>query len=424
MSDAIRQPRTRMERDFVRLLAAQFSGQAADGFAQAVILEVLLLDPFSQGTPGRVLAIAALTLLPYSLIAPFLGVFVDRWPRRNILSSTNLGRAALLISFPLWSLLTPGEFELYAAVFLLLGAGRLFLTAKGAALPVVLHEHDLLRGNSISSGGGMVSALLGGVLGVVGVGTIGTAPALVVAGVIYLFSAMAAARISDSLDHDNPHSEGFRESIALVARELVEGTKEVVGRAPARLALVGIFLLRTVGMIVVIGAILVIKSEFPDAGDRFGRLTASALALGAAGLGAFVGALTAPLLGRKFSEPRMILLGYIISALGISALGGIYNVPVVLLLTFIGGYGGFITKVAVDAQLQQALPDEYRGRAFSLYDILYNLATVVAAAAILFSDSLPLRSVLVLTGFITLVLGAVLGATMSRAGLLDMRKAG
>ena len=421
MNDLIRQPRTRMERDFVRLLAAQFSGQAADGFAQAVAFEVLVLDPFSQGTPGRVLAIAALTLLPYSIVAPFLGVFVDRWPRRNILSWTNLGRAVLLISFPLWSLLTPGEFELYAAVFLLLGAGRLFLTAKGATLPVVLHEHDLLRGNSISSGGGMVSALLGGVLGVVGAGTIGTAPAFVVAGGIYLFSAAAAARLSDPLDHENPHAHGLKESIAQVARELAEGTKEILSRAPARLALVGIFLLRTIGMIVVIGAILVIKNEFPDAGDRLGRLTSSVLALGAAGLGAFVGAVTAPLLGRKLSEPKLILLGYVISALGISALGGIYEIAAVLALTFIGGYGGFITKVAVDAQLQQALPDEYRGRAFSLYDILYNLATVLAAAAILFSDSLPLRSVLVSTGFITLVLGALLGVTMTRAGLFEIR---
>ena len=145
-------------------------GQAADGFAQAVIIEVLLLDPFSQGTPGRVLSIAALTLLPYSLVAPFLGVFVDRWPRRTVLAWTNFARAALLLSFPLWSWATPGQFELYAAMFLLLGAGRLFLTAKGATLPVVLHEHHLLRGNSISSGGGMVSALMGGVLGVVGAG--------------------------------------------------------------------------------------------------------------------------------------------------------------------------------------------------------------------------------------------------------------
>ena len=408
-----------MERDFVRLLTAQFSGQAADGFAQAVAFEVLVLDPFSQGTPGRVLSIAALTLLPYTLVAPFLGVFVDRWPRRSVLSWTNLARAALLIAFPLWSWVTPGEFELYAAVFLLLGAGRLFLTAKGAALPLVLHEHHLLRGNSISSGGGMVSALLGGVLGVLGAGTIGTAPALVVSGALYLFSGWVARRISSPLQHEDEFPDDLRESIKKVARELVEGIREVGKRAPARLALIGIFLLRTVGMVVVIGAILVIKSEYPDAGDRLGRLTSSAMALGAAGLGAFIGATTAPLFGRRFSEPQLILVGYVISAVGISALGGIYDIWAVLALTLIGGFGGFVTKVAVDAQLQHALPDEFRGRAFALYDILYNAATVLAAVLILWSESFRLRSVLVIAGVITLALAALLAMRLSRAGLLE-----
>lgn len=409
--------------DFTRLLGAQFVAQAADGFAQAVVFEVLVLDPFSAGTPGRILAIAALTLLPYSLLAPFLGVFVDRWPRRNILAWTNFGRAALLVSFPLWALATPDQSELYAAVFLLLGAGRLFLTAKGASLPVLAHEHHLLQGNSLSSGGGMVSALLGGILGVVGVGALGTKPSLVIAGLMYGASGWIALRISTPLDHEDPHSKNVAEAAVQVARDLFAGIRAIASRSRARFALIGIFLLRTVSMIVVIGAVLVIKSEFPDAGDRFGRLTSSALALGAAGVGAFVGAVTAPLLGRKFKEVQLILAGYVVSAAGIITLGGIFDIYAVLGLTFIGGYGGFITKVAVDAQLQEALPDEFRGRAFALYDILYNLATVVAAMVVLAADSFQLRSVLTFTGLATFVMAAGLATMMPRSEKVEERVA-
>ena len=398
--------RARTHRDFARLLGAQFAAQGADGFAQAAALEVLVLDPFRQGTPERILAIAAITLLPYSIVAPFLGVFVDRWPRRGVLSWTNYGRAALLISFPVWALVLPGQSDLYAAVFLLLGAGRLFLTAKGAVLPVVLHEQHLLKGNSVSSGGGMVSALLGGVVGVLAAGAVGTAPGLVIAGCVYVVAGVVAGRISTPLDHDNPPAAGLVDALRQVARELLDGLKAIARRAPARFALVGIFLLRTIGMVVVIGAVLVIKSEFPDAGDRFGRLTSSALALGAAGLGAFAGATTAPLLGRRFMQPQLIVAGYVISAAGIITLGGVYDVRAVLLLTFIGGYGGFVTKVAADAHLQQALPDEYRGRAFALYDILYNIATVVAATVILAFDYLSLRSLLAAVGIVTIVAAA------------------
>ena len=406
--------RAEIDRDFGLLLGAQFGAQAADGFAQAVAFEVLVLDPFSQGTPGRILSIAALTLLPYSLIAPFMGVFVDRWPRREVLSWANYVRGALLLSFPLWALALPGNSDLYVGVFVLLGLGRLFLTAKGASLATVLHEHHLLRGNALSSGGGMVSALLGGVVGVVGAGAVGTTPSLMIAGALYAGAGLTAARISVPLDHDNPPAPDLRAAIARVARELLDGLKAVSERARARFALIGIFLLRAVGMVVVIGAVLVIKSEFPDAGDRFGRLTSSALALGAAGLGAFAGTVTAPFLGHRLSQGQLIVAGYMVSGAGIITLGGIYDVRSVLLLTFLGGYGGFITKVAADAELQEALPDEFRGRGFALYDILYNLATVVAAVVILASDSFRLRGVLAVTGLVTLVLGAVLVVALQR----------
>lgn len=406
------------ERDFVRLLLAQFTAQAADGFAQAAVFEKLVLDPLSGGTPGRILALAAFTLLPYSLIAPFLGVFVDRWSRRSILSVSNYIRAALLLSFPLWSRATPGDSELYIAVLLLLGIGRLALTAKGASLPVVLHEHDLLQGNSLSTGGGMISALLGGVVGVAAAGTTGTAGALVIAGFVYAISGFFAARISISLDHDNPHAPGLLEAMARVIRDLKSGLRAVASNAGARLALASLFLLRWIGMITVVAAVLVIRREHPDAGDSFGRLTSSASALAAAGLGAFVGATTAPMLGRRFDEARLIVSGYVISGAGIVALGGVFDIRALLLLTFIGGLGGFLTKVAVDAQLQKSLEDVYRGRAFALYDILYNVATVLAAVVIVVTDGASLRAVLVGTGLIALLLAALLRRAMLQSSVM------
>ncbi len=90
------------ERDFRLLLGAQGIAQMADGFAQAVFAEEIVLDP--QGTPTRTLALFALTLLPYSLLGPFTGVLVDRWRRRSILVWTNAAprRAAREFAFVDW----------------------------------------------------------------------------------------------------------------------------------------------------------------------------------------------------------------------------------------------------------------------------------------------------------------------------------
>lgn len=405
------------ERDFRALIGGQVLGQAADGFAQATLAKVLILDPLSQGTPGRIFAVFALTLVPYSLIGPYVGVFVDRWPRRSLMQWANAIRCILLLSLPIWTRVFDGDEPLYVAALLILSLGRVFLATKGAVLPVLLHEHHLLGGNSFSSGAGMISALVGGAIGIFGVEFAGQDVALVTAAFIYAAAAAALGRISSPLDHPNPPAGSIADAVVRVNKELAEGILAIWVRKPARLSLIGIFILRTISMFVVVSAILVIKKVFPGEVGDVGRVSSSAVALGAAGAGAFAGAALAPLVGRRLANAGLVVLGFVISALAIIALGGLVNIPALLALTFLGGLGGFVSKVAVDAEVQQDLPDELRGRAFALYDILYNLASVAAAAAMVLGGEASLRSRLVTAGVLALVVSYVMARTMKRAGM-------
>ena len=402
------------ERDFRVLLTGQFVAQAADGMAQAVFADRLILEPVSAGTPERILALFAITLVPYSGLAPFLGVFVDRWPRRALMAWANALRAVILMTLPLWAAQLPSDSGLFVGVIALLGLGRLFLTTKGASLPTVLHERFLLRGNAISSGGGMISALLGGVVGLAAVEVTGANQAFVLAGAAYAAAAFALGRLSQPMAHPHPDPGRIGAEIAAVARELSQGLVEIARRARARLPIIGVFIVRSVGMLVTIAAILVIKDLYDTDSTR--RLV-SAIALGAAGAGAFTGASIAPLLGRNLPKAGLIIAGFCASGLGIVALGGIENLPALLVLTFVGGFGTFVAIVAVDAQVQEALPDEFRGRAFAVYDILYNLASVVAAAVMVAAATISLRALLVTAGTITLIVAALLGLAMKRAGM-------
>lgn len=408
------------ERDLKLLLGGQFLAQAADGLAQAVFADVLVLEPLSAGTPARILMLFAVTLLPYSLVSPFLGVLVDRWPRRSVLFWTNVIRGAMLITLFVWARALPGNSALFAATLVLLGMGRLFLTTKGAVLPVLLHEHHLLQGNSLSGGGGMVSALTGGVLGIGLIVAIPPEAAFVIAGATYLLAALTSHAISMPLGHGTRAEAPFMQDVVDVGRELIEGLRAIWERVQARLPLISIFLLRTLAMFVAISAILIIKNEFGE-GERLGKLSSSALALGGAGIGAFVGALTAPLVGRRLFRGGLILFGFAISSAGIVALGGILDIYAVIALTFLGGYGGFVSKVATDASVQDALPDDYRGRAFALYDILYNLASVAAGGlmVLLYNDDDPaaIRGVMIAAGFVGLVLTATLARAFDRAAI-------
>lgn len=408
------------EPDLKLLLGAQFLAQAADGLAQAVFADVLVLEPLNEGTPGRIFLLFAITLLPYSILSPFMGVLVDRWPRRDVLFWTNIIRGVMLVTLFLWTRMLPGNSGLFAATLLLLGLGRLFLTTKGAVLPVLLHEHHLLQGNALSGGGGMVAALAGAVLGIVTVTVVPPEGAFAFAGAIYIASALASRAISLPMSHALSTHQPLGSAIVSVGNDLVEGVRAIWVRTHARLPLLSIFLLRTLAMFVAISAILIIKNTFGE-GERFGRLSSSALALGSAGVGAFVGALTAPAVGTRLHRGGLILFGFAISSAGIVALGGILDIYAVMALTFLGGYGGFVTKVAVDAAVQESLPDDYRGRAFSLYDILYNLASVVAGGLMvaLYDPTEPggLRGVMIGAGFLGLALTAGLARAFKKAAI-------
>ena len=77
----------------------------------------------------------ALLLLPYSVIGPFMGVFLDRWRRRQVLLFTNIIRAAL-VALLSWQALSgdlgPG---LILTVLIVLALNRLILTALAASCP-------------------------------------------------------------------------------------------------------------------------------------------------------------------------------------------------------------------------------------------------------------------------------------------------
>jgi MFS family permease len=369
-----------------------------------------------QSTPTRILVLFTVTLLPYSLIGPFTGVFVDRWSRRRLLVWTNVCRSAALLSLPVWSQLGAGDAALYGGVLVLMGLGRLFLATKGAALPGVVGEQRLLSANSVSSGGGMVAALLGGVVGVGVVAAASPTAAYVVSGAFYAAAAVSARFITSEMRPRRPAAVG--QELRRVAAEMVAGVAEVWRRERARLPLAGIFVLRVTAIFVAIAAILVIKRDFPETGDRLGRLSASAIALGAAGVGAFAGALTAPWLGRRWTKPQLLLAGFAVSAAAMIVAGAALSLAIIVGVSLVGGYGTFVAKVSVDAQVQEALPDTFRGRAFALYDILYNLASITAAAVVVIFAAWSLRLLLLGMGLATLGLAALLGTAMRRSGLL------
>lgn len=399
---------------FGRLITAQGLAQAADGVAQAALADVLLLEPLAQDTPERVLRLFLVTLLPYSLLSPFMGVLVDRWSRKRIMVGSSAARAVAIGSLAMFPASLDSEPVLLIAALTVLGFGRLFLTTKGAVLPLVAGGRDLVSANSVSAGAGMVSALAGGMVGIGVAGWADARAALLAALVVYGAAAVAAARVELPVRTHVHHR--VSQAVVEVTRDLIAGIRRVLGHSRTALPIGAIFFVRSITMFGAFASLLAIKEQFALRAERGGLLSLVALALAAAGIGAFLGAATGAWVKSRLPRARLLVAGFGVVAASTLVLAAWRNPAALLAAFFMGGYGAFLTKVAVDALLQEAVGDHFRGRAFALYDIAYNLASIVAGIVLVATATSSPGLILAAAGGLTIVAGAALSIAVGGSG--------
>jgi sugar phosphate permease len=87
-------------------------------------------------------------------------------------------------------------------------------------------------------------------------------------------------------------------------------------------------------------------------------------------------------------------------------------------MLFVGFFAFFLGKISADTIMQQAIPDDFRGRAFALFDIAYNLGFIVPALILSFIwvEGSPTRTriILIASGVVFLGLTAVIAAWSRR----------
>jgi len=120
---------------FRRLFGVRLTGQFSDGLVQAALTTFVLFSPEREASAPRIAIAFVILLLPYSLIGPFVGVFLDRWRRREVLVTANLFRVASVALLGLLLLAGHDGVDLAIAVLVTLGIGRFVLSALAASLP-------------------------------------------------------------------------------------------------------------------------------------------------------------------------------------------------------------------------------------------------------------------------------------------------
>ena len=375
------------EQGFTRLYATRLVSQSADGVFQASLASAVLFNPEHATDPSTLAVGFSIILLPYSVVGPFAGVFLDRWRRQRVLLIGNVVRAAIVVLAAvllLWQGPTSPAF--YGAALAATSVNRFYLSALSAGLPHTVRPDKLILANSLSTTSGTVGTFVGAGLALLlrqalGSGDHGDAGLACTAAVVYLVSSVVVSGFDAQAlgpDLDQP-VQPLRHELGVVAAGLVAGARHVWSRTKARDALLVIGAHRLFYGISTIATILLYRNYFHDHGIWRAGLPGLAEVFGASGVGVLLAAVITPAATARVSKQAWIALLLAGAAVTEVVLGTPYRQDSFVAAALLLGFVAQGSKICVDTIVQESIDERFLGRVFSVYDTLFNLTFVTAA---------------------------------------------
>lgn len=316
---------------------------------------------------GQVLLFLLLTLLPFSIIAPFVGPFLDRFRhgRRWAIGSMMAVRAVLCLV--LASSLQNAAWWQFPAALAILVASKAYNVTRSAATPRLLPDGmTLVKANGRMSLAGVVGAGVAAPVAV-GIAYLGSAWSLRFAFLIFALGTILAILLPPAVDSSKGESEV---PIAEVAGRRSRWVPPAVVNALR--ANVGLRMLS--GFLTIFLAFLLRESPPEGWGGSFTLLIG--LVAAAAGVGSAIGTVLGSL--TKLVPPRaLVRISLIIDVVAAVATAINFGMVTVIILSAVVGMCQQLGKLALDAVIQESVPEHSRTSVFGRSETLIQLAWVI-----------------------------------------------
>jgi MFS family permease len=390
----------RLGPEYRKLWAATAISTLGDGMYLATLP---LLAARLTRDPLAVSAVTFASWLPWLLVALLSGALVDRWDRRRVLWTVDLGRCALVGALAVAVLAGWASIWLLATIGFLLGVGQTLFDSAALAIIPALVSRDRARlerangrlGAVLTAGQYLVGPPAGGV-----VFTVAAWLPFGVDAVSFAASAALVATLRGRFAAEQPDT-GLPASLRA---EIAEGLRFLLAHRVLR-ALAG--MVGTFGLVYMAGsAILVLfaQQELELGNVGFGLL------LSALAVGGLPGNLLAPVVGERLRAGTLLIGGTLVSAGAWLAVGLAPSVWVAAAALVILGLVGSIWDVAQLSLRQVLIPDRLLGRVISAFRLVgFGPAPVGALLGGVVGRTLGLRA--------PFVLGAVVLAVMALLAL-------
>ena len=353
-----------------RLIQMHTFNTAGDAAVAISLAGTLFFQVPSGEARGQVALFLGLTMLPFAIVAPLIGPFLDRFAhgRRWAIGATMAIRAFLC-----WVLADAVVTEstlLFPAALGVLVASKAYGVTRAAAVPRLLPQaFTLVKANGRVSMSGIVgvaiSAPIAGLASLAG-------PEWVLRYAFALFVVAPVAAIRLPAGGDPRQGE---EQLVLRGWEEPRGSGRRRTRIPAAVA----YALRAncgprwlSGFLIMFMAFLLRENPIGDWSPQ----VLTGIVVGAAGLGNFLGVVAASVL--KAISPAVTVTAVLLVDVGVALVAALfYGVLTVALLGLVAGLGQALAKFSLDATIQRDVPHRVQASAFARSDTTLQLAWVI-----------------------------------------------
>jgi MFS family permease len=364
---------------------------------------------------GRVALYLAITMAPFTVLAPVIGPLLDRLPhgRRAAMAGSMLARA--LLALVLSGAVVSGGLELYPAALGVLVASKAYGVVRSAVVPRLLPPRiSLVKANSrVTLGGLLATGVAAPIAG--GLQAIGARWPLYGAFVIFI----AGMFLSFRLPHKVDSAKGEDTALLAADERHLHGPHRQPVKRPG---------LRTVGPAVthalaanasircltgfLIFFLAFLLREHPITGQSAAvSLGMVAVAAGAGNaLGTSVGAWL------RSRAPEIIIVTVVAGVMTAAIVAAVFfGAVLVACLAAVAGFAQALAKLSLDALIQRDVPELVRTSAFARSETLLQMAWVFGGAIGIVMPlngtlGLSVGAAIVAAGWLTTVRGLVASA--------------
>ncbi len=350
-----------------RLIELTAANSAGDSLITLALAGTIFFGLPVNEARGQVALYLLITMIPFAVVAPFVGPVLDRFRsgRRYVMAGTLFARG--LLCFAMAAAVGPGDvLTLFAGALGVLVLSKAYNVSRAAIMPSVLPADITLV--SANARVALFSLVAAGIAVPIAAGLtawLGAAWVLRLAMVVFLLLGVFAVRLPRHVDSPDLEEEDERGERARWRTLLNVGPAVTEAmRANAAIRLFSGFLLFFLLFLVQDGHL----KDLPTT-------TTIAMLAAAAGLGGLAGAAVANW-ARNHSPQLIVLLTLAVSLVTAGVTAFLFGLWAAVAVALIAAFAQELGKLALDAIVQREIGEEVRSSTFGVVEALLQVAWV------------------------------------------------